>query len=100
MISQLVIGLGWVLVGAGMTVVIMELRRREKEQNRVAELTALELASEAASLLEDIEAETPAEARALAAARTACAGLTAVIAIGPEEETVDEVLDLDPLEAR
>jgi hypothetical protein len=96
MIWELVAGLGWMLIGIGATVVIMEMRRKEREHARLSDLTALELASEAASLLEDIEAETPAEERALENARSTCAYLVAAVAIGRENS--DSTLDLDPLE--
>lgn len=97
MIWQLVIGLGWALIGSGLTVIVLEHRRRRVEEDRLDALTALELASEAASLLESIEPETRTERILLNAARCDCAALVAEIAMDPEDS--DEVLDLEPLES-
>lgn len=81
----LIVGLGWMLLGIGVTLVVIGQRRRETTQDREADMTALDLAAEAASLLEAIEAESISESRALCAARSACAALVAVIAMEPEK---------------
>jgi hypothetical protein len=78
MIWQFVMGMGWMLVGIGVGIMVMECRRAGWKER----MSALDLTVEARDCLDDIEAETDGETRALNDARCALSGLMAEIALG------------------